>query len=298
MDRRKDARSESIDLPQGLYYDARSFYCRVQTARMESTSLMRTVFRQMWEYRHLMLSMAMVIVRARYRRTALGMLWSLLGPVALVLSIGAVYGQIIGRPFSTFVPFLFGGLFSYRFITSVAGGGCTAFINAQGYVKQIAVPLVVYPGRLVLANFIDFLLSFGSLSMLLFVIQVFHPSSLITALPGLVILLVFGLGLGLFQAIVGTIFRDYQHITSIFFQLMFYVTPILYPPEIMDNFGRSWIYLYNPLYYVITCIRQPFLTGQFPPVQTLGIAAAVALIALGLGTYVLGRVGRSVVMHL
>lgn len=252
----------------------------------------------LWRYRQLIYSMSMVTVRARYQRTVLGLLWSMLGPVAIVLVIGTVYGQIMGRTFQEYVPFLFAGLFPWRFLSDVAASGCAAFINAEGYVKQIAVPLVVYPARTVVANFIHFLFSFVGLAVILLAVGAFHPLCLLTVLPGLVLLLVFGLGVGLFQAVVGTIFRDYQHISAIFIQALFYATPIIYPPELMDVHGQPWVYQYNPFHYLILVVRQPLLDGALPGAGPLLIAGTVAVGMAVVGLLLLDRVDRALVAHL
>lgn len=304
---------------------------------------MSSVLRSMWQFRHLIVSMAMVSVRARYRRTALGLLWSMLGPVAIVLVIGTVYGQLVGRSFGAYVPFLFAGLFPWTFIAQVASTGCVAFINAEGYVKQIAVPLAVYPARNVVASFVHFLFSFAALVLILLAAQmllpipkpgprpapvvefsegqpapmaariaasatattpagagasaaIFHPLGLITVLPGIAILFVFGLGLGVFQAVVGTVFRDYQHISGILFQALFYATPIIYPPEILGH--RSYIYAYNPFHYLISAVREPLLTGSPPSLLLLGVAAAVSVALLWFSAWLLGRIDRRLVSHL
>lgn len=256
------------------------------------------ILRDTWDFRALTWALAKIAVRNRYQRTHLGILWAMAGPVALALIIGFVWGRLLGREFADYVPYLFGGLLVWQFVTECSARGCGSLIGSAGYVKQTSVPLAVYPLRSILESYLNLLLALTGFSILLCFLDPYKLLGLITALPGLFLLLLFGAGIGLTQAVLGTILRDHLHLSVIGFRILFYLTPILYTTDLIDRAGISSIYRYNPIFYLIESVRQPYLTGQFPRWENLAVGAILALASLSFGFWLLGRIDRRLIAHL
>jgi lipopolysaccharide transport system permease protein len=97
---------------------------------------------------------------------------------------------------------------------------------------------------------------------------------------------------------VNTVFRDIQHLTDIAFQVLFYLTPVMYPPDVMARSGLAGLLRYNPLAYLLKIVRDPLVAGQVPSWRAYAVAAASTLLATVVALLLLGRLQRKVVLYL
>ena len=227
-----------------------------------------------------------------------GLLWAMLNPLMLALVLATVYANILGRDFYTYALYLLCGLFPFNFVSEVSGHACGAFSQSRAFLRELVAPIAVYPTYFYLANALGFLFAFGALLLILLGAGALKPLGVLLALPGLVLLFFFGWGFALIQAVLGGVFRDYEYLSGVVLRMFFFATPILYRTETLDEHGRSWIYEYNPLYYLIHNIRSPLLTGELPEPRMLGIALLCGLATALLGTFLIKRIDRKIVHFL
>jgi lipopolysaccharide transport system permease protein len=243
----------------------------------------------LWDRRAVIWAMAIASVRARYQRTALGMAWSVLGPALMALLIGVVYAKLMNRDVYEYAPFLFGGFFTWMFISHVVGGGANALTGSAGYVRQTTLPLAVYPMKHTLAGFLHFMFALIAIMLILIAMGRFHPGALYAIWPGVLLILVFGASVCQLQAVIGTLFRDYDQLSSVVIRALFFITPVFYPPDLMTAHGRELIFEWNPLHYLLTCVREPILTGEFPAGSDILIASLISLATAVLGHHLFTR---------
>jgi lipopolysaccharide transport system permease protein len=260
---------------------------------------MKAYLADVWRFRHFWLSLVRMDLQARYRRSVLGIGWSLLHPVATTLVLCAVFYKIFHMPVQDYLPFLMAGLAWWGYVTGVIGRGCQCFVEAEGYIRQHSLPMAVYPLRSALGAMIHCLIA---LTVVLLLTWCFKGFGNLAALPilavGLIILLIFGWGVGVLAGYVNAIFRDIQHLTDIIFQILFYLTPIMYPPEVLVNTGMTWVLRFNPLTHLLKIIRDPIVAGHIPSWRAYGAATATTLIVVAVATLLLGRLQRKVILYL
>lgn len=217
--------------------------------------------REIYANRYVIWSLVVNDLKRRYRNSFLGVAWSFLSPLGLVLVIGFIFSKVLGVKFESFVPFLFSGMMPWIFITQCADMGANCFLSGEGYIKQINIPLIVFPVRVALGAFINLLIALVSFSLILAIIQPgrYGPGTFMT-LPGLIIIFFTGVGLSVLSGTINTFIRDFSHIQGIALQALFYATPIIYPVETLGE-KYSWIYKYNPIYHIINIIREPLLNN-------------------------------------
>jgi lipopolysaccharide transport system permease protein len=97
---------------------------------------------------------------------------------------------------------------------------------------------------------------------------------------------------------VNSVFRDIQHLTEIGFQVLFYLTPIIYPPETLAQTRMARLVEYNPLVPLLAVIREPLIDGRIPSLHTFGHAALVTLVVTGGAMMFLGRMQKRVILYL
>lgn len=239
---------------------------------------MKEYFIGIWRDRYILFSLVNRDLQTKYRGSVLGVAWAVLTPLGLVLIIGSVYSIIFGADPKEFIPLLFAGLSPWIFISVSAEGGTNAFISAEGYLKQTTVNAQIFPLRITIVNFINLLYSIiAFFAVYLFLHpQLFGPIMLLM-FPGLIIMFLFALSLANFSSVFNLNLRDFQPLQSLVLQGLFYVTPIIYRPEMLDKKGFEIVYQINPFYYIMEVVRMPMLGKELPEASTYFIAIGLAL---------------------
>ncbi len=213
-------------------------------------------------------------IKQRYRRSKIGPFWITIAMALLVLSLGVIMGGLFGQPLATYLPYLSAGLVSWFFISSCMTESCSAFIEGVGFLRQMKLPLMLFPLRIVWRNIIILL---HVLLIPVVVTLIFHASlhwNLLESIAGLALTAFNCLWVGLILALVSARFRDIPPIVSSLMQPLFYCTPIMWHPEQLK--GLSGLVDYNPFYYFISLIRDPLL-GQSIPLSFWEITGLITL---------------------
>lgn len=235
-------------------------------------------FRGIWRDRFILTSLVNKDLQIKYNRSKLGIAWAILTPLGLVLIIGGVYSIIFGTDPKEFIPSLFAGLTPWLFLSGNADAGTMAFIGAEGYLKQTTVNAQIFPLRVTLVNFVNFLYSFlAFFAIYLFLQPDSFSAKMLLCLPGVLLLLVFSLGIANLAAVANLNVRDYQPLQSLIIQGLFYATPIIYQTSMLEEKGFGLVYQLNPFYYLIELVRTPAQGRGIPSAETYWIALAVAL---------------------
>jgi lipopolysaccharide transport system permease protein len=260
---------------------------------------MRAYVAEIWRHRHFWLSLVRMDLQARYRRSVLGIGWSLLLPIATTAVLCAAFYKLLNVPIRDYVPFLMAGLAWWGYVTTAIGRGCGCFVEAEGYIRQHPVPMAVYPLRTALGAMIHFVIATVVVIALTWWLK--GPANLTKlpfVVPGLMIQLVFGWAAAVVAGYVNTIFRDVQHLTDIAFQILFYATPVMYPPDVMERADIVWLLRYNPLAHLLKVVRDPLISGMIPSWRAYGVSILFTLCTVAVAILLLGRMQRKVVMYL
>lgn len=200
-------------------------------------------------------------VRIRYRRTSIGIAWIFFHLFVTIFVVGIVYGNLLDQDISSFLPSLTIGLVIWNYLISSIVSGGNAFITSAGYITQIGLPIFVYILRFFVSNFITFLVSFLAYIAIAIIYQVNIQLGIVWVVLGVIILALISLLLISIFAYLNARFRDAAHLANIAMQVMFYITPILWPADLLRERAQSliWIVDFNPLYYVLEIVRMPLL---------------------------------------
>jgi len=197
-------------------------------------------------------------IRQRYRRSILGPFWFTLSTALLVIVLGFLYSTLLKVDIKTYLPFLGVGLVVWQFISTVINEGTTVLIGSQTLIKQINLPITVHVCREVWRNFIILLHSLPTLILMLLLFGIWPHWSIFLLLPlGLLLLFLNGIWIGIILGILSARFRDITPIVTNLTQIAFFLTPVMWSPEILES--RAWVALWNPLYHSIEVIRAPLI---------------------------------------
>jgi lipopolysaccharide transport system permease protein len=232
---------------------------------------------------------AMLVARdlkVRYKRSVLGMLWSLLNPLLQMVVYSFVFSTIMRLGVAAYPIFLLSGLLPWTmFSTSVSlAAGC--LLSNASLIRKVAVPQLVYPLALVGSKLVDLLLSL--IPLILLAIFYGRPPGLSWLfLPvAIVFVAAFSAGISFLVSSLTVFFRDMKHLIDIFLQIWFYLTPVIYTYDQLTHIGQPWVLLalrLNPATPIVRCFQQCLYEGRFPPASTIGLAAASATVVLVAG---------------
>ena len=209
---------------------------------------MTAYLRSIWQLRYFWMSLVKCDLQLRYRRSFLGIGWSLLQPIGMTIVLCTVFHKLFNQDTRTFAPFLLAGLSFWGFVTLCVQGGCQAFFNAEAFVRQHPAPMAIYPLRTVLGASFHTLLAFAVVVGLVWIAQGVHNvAALPSLLPAFLLLFLFGWALATLAGIANVHFPDTQYLSELGLQVLFYTTPILYKPEMLRERGLGWLVDWNPI---------------------------------------------------
>lgn len=253
--------------------------------------------------RELLWNLTLRELRTKYRRSFLGWTWSMLNPLANVAIYGFVFGVLFGATAPTgtnsgldgFAYFMLCALLPWTFFSLTMSMGMASISANSGLVRRVAFPREV----LVFSNVAHALVQFSIELVLLCVILLIAGSPLLPYLPAVVLLTLllalFGAGFALALSTLSVYFKDLSYLWAIVTQVWFFLTPIVYGPEILQNNVPEWgqnLMRLNPMVHFVSAYRDALYHAQFPDLAKVGILLLSAVISLSLGWTVFTRFGR------
>lgn len=215
-------------------------------------------------------------IRQRYRRSIIGPFWLTLSMGVMVGTIGFVYAGLFGQEMRDYLPFVALGFIVWNLISGVMLEACNVFTGSEGIIRQIRAPLSTHVFRMLWRNVVIFGHNLVIYVVVALMFDIRPGMAALLAIPGLLLVWLNGLWVGLLFGTLSARFRDFAPTLTAAMPIFFFVTPIVWKVEQLRD--RSYIVDYNPMYYFIELIRMPLL-GQ-PPWPSIWVAV-VACTLLG-----------------
>ena len=264
-----------------------------------------TSLRDLGSSRELVGNLTLREVRGKYKRTALGQLWSLLNPLATMVIFTVVFGVLLrvevppGSPsgIDVFALWLMCGLIPWTFMSNAVTSGMSALVANANLVTKVYFRREV----LVAANVFSWDVTFGIELLVLSAALLAFGAMVLPWLPLVIVfglvLTAFGLGLALMLAVANVYFRDTQHFLSIFMQFWFYATPIVYPatlvPDSTELLGvripLRTLYELNPMEHFVAVFRALLYDNRFPELGDVIFTVGAAMVVLLAGWTIFRR---------
>jgi len=264
---------------------------------------------EIWASRELLQNLTNREVRGKYRRTALGQLWSLANPIAAILIYTFIFSFIfrlpaqVGDPsgLNNYALWLVCGLLPWLFFNRVLSLGTDALVSNAGLIQKVYFPRIVLPLALANATFFTWILEMAVLVIALSLLGSFVLPWLPLVALFMVVFALFSVGLAMVFSIINVYFRDLAYLLTIVLQFWFYLTPILYPVELVvtqsDQLGGLIgtpvtlidVYSLNPVLGFIEIFRNLLYDNRMPEATTVVIALGWTVGALGAGVLAYAR---------
>lgn len=259
-----------------------------------------------WRCRYFWLSLVKNDLRTRYRRSVLGMGWSLLHPICMTAILTAVFYKLFDQneqPITDYAPYVLAGLAAWNYILTVVNHGCHCFFLGESYIRQYPAPLAIYPLRTALGGTVHFLLALLVVVLFSWYLKGFqNVPALVSLVPTVFLLFVFAWSAAVLAGVANVYFQDTQHLTEVGFQMLFYATPIIYYDKLFDKLLQrsklGWFLNLNPLVPLLRLVRQPILDGKVPSLENFAVAVMIVLVTLVAAGWTLSRLQRRLIFYL
>ena len=247
---------------------------------------------------HIWVRLGLQDVRHKFRRSTVGPAWIFLNLGVMIAAVGIIYGRLLGQDLHEFIPYLTAGLVIWQYLTSTITEGAHAFVNSEGYIKQISLPIYVYVFRCFVSVGLTGAISFSVFVIVAMLYRIPIGSGTLWVVPGLLMLMAASVCLICILAHLHARFRDIAPMASVAMQMALYVTPVMFPGELLRRRGMAWVVDFNPLYHMVEIVRQPLVVAQ-PAATESYVAALVILVALAaIAAGIIAHYGRRIVFVL
>jgi ABC-type polysaccharide/polyol phosphate export permease len=252
-----------------------------------------------WKCRYFWLSLVQMDLRNRYRRSVLGMGWSLLNPLAMTAVMCIVFPRFMPiASVSQYAPMVLVGLCFWNFISVTVKQGTKCLILGERYIRQYPAPTAIYPLRLALGSAFHFLIALTVVVVMRFALIGFSGlPSFVSLVPTMLMIFILGWSLAVLAGFATAYFPDIEHLSDVGLQILFYGTPIIYPLDaILGKLG--WVIQCNPLTTFVELLRAPLLRGEFPSVSLFGAGMIFTAAFAGMAMLTIARFEKKIIFQL
>lgn len=261
------------------------------------TERMGSFLGEIYDRRYVLSQLVAQQLILRYRRTALGYLWTLINPLLMMSVMALVFATLFRTELKTFAVFLFAGMIPWNFFSSVVTQSGMSFINNEGLIKKIYLPKAIFPLSIAVALLIDSMLSFLALFAIILAIGGSLSWAALFLPAAFTLLFFFAFGAGLIISIATVFFRDLQYIILIAVQGIFFLTPILYKHDALTG-KIGWLVGLNPVVPFIELFRAPLYRATLPATGVILQAVAISLSVMAIGLAIFLQQEKKIVFRL
>ena len=257
-------------------------------SRIFDSNRTQSVLRRAVHARDLLRELVARDMKLRYKRSVLGIVWSLLNPLLQLLILYFVFGVLLSLKIPHYASFLFTGVLVWNWFSSSLLFATGAIVDNRELIKRPGFPIAILPTVTVTSHLIHFLIAIPAL-LICVVLDVGQVTTALVALP-LVIALQFILTLSLayLVATFHVAFRDTQYLLSVLLQLLFFLTPIFYALSFIPEKYRPLLTL-NPMVHLLNAYRVILINGEWPDSLSLVVLALGSILLLVVGYRVFVR---------
>lgn len=259
------------------------------SAKQESpaTEELKGIFR----YRDFIFQLIYRDIVARYKRSVLGIVWTMLNPLGTMLIIAGVFSKLF-HALERYPIYVLCGLIAWNFFSQTTTAALQQTVWGASLYHRIYLPRTTFTVAAVGTGLVNFLISLIPLGLIMSITGAPFTRSLIILPVSIMLLTFFSLGIGLLFSSLVIFFPDVTEMYHIALTAWMYLTPVFYPPEILPEASRSLMLGLNPMYHLIQIFRMPIYEGKFPEPIDLLLSTTISLLTLFTGWYIFSKKAR------
>ncbi len=237
--------------------------------------------RELARYWHLVIQLTRRDIVTRYKRSFLGIAWTMLNPLGTTVILAFVFSQVFGArgPYAVYV---LSGLLPWTFFAQSTSACMVGLIAGGSLIRKIYLPRTVFSISAILTALINLGLSLVPLLIVMLLYGLSPQPSLLFLPLSTLCLAMFALGIGLILSSIAIYFPDVREMYQIILTAWLYLSPVIYTEDFLPP-KYVWVVHLNPMYYLIKIFRTPIYDGIIPAPQEIFLSLAIALLTLMLG---------------
>lgn len=270
---------------------------------MKSVGKIKLYWADFWRYRYLLWNLVSRDFKLKYRRSVLGVVWSVLNPLLMCLVYWAVFTSLpgFGSSIPNFPVYLMIGQLLFTFFGESTSAGMGSVISASALLKKVYIPKYIFPMEKCCFALVNCVFSFIALVLVMIITgSPLHATVLLAVYP-LLTLFVFSFGIALALSAMTVFFRDIMHLWGVFITALMYFSAIFYDPAMMGTvggFSMQTVIGLNPLYWYITAFRTAVLYGRPLSANMVLVCGGCALVSVLIGTLIFKKTQDKFVLHI
>ena len=253
--------------------------------------------RGIFQYRDLIYQLVRRDIVSRYKRSVLGIAWTMLQPLGMMIILSVVFSTLF-HGVRGYPAYILSGLIAWTFFSQTTSAIINQIVWGGALLRQIYVPRTSFAVSAIGTGLVNLAFSFIPLVFILLLTGLPLRWSILFIPVSMLLLGAFALGVGLIISTMSIYFPDVAEMYTIILLGWMYLTPIIYPETIIPEAYRYWLFSLNPMYYFVKIFRTPLFDGVLPDALTVVIATAISMLTLIIGWLFFSRKSDDFAYHL
>lgn len=249
------------------------------------------------KYRNLLNELVSRDIKVKYKKSILGILWTLLNPLLNMIILSIVFSNIFKNDIENFPVYLITGQVMFNFFSEATTISMDSIIGNSSLIKKVYIPKYMFPLSKVMSSFINLLFSLIAVVIIMVMMKIRIEKSILFLPILFIYIFTFSLGVSLILSSLNVFFRDIRHLYGVLLTVWTYLTPIFYPIDIIP-IEFKWIVENNPLYIMITYFRYIVLYGQIPTFEMNVSCIISCTISLFIGIFTFYKSQDKFILHI
>jgi lipopolysaccharide transport system permease protein len=239
--------------------------------------------REVVNYRNLVVQLTRRDILARYKRSLLGVAWTMLNPLGMMLVLTLAFSSIMRFNVPGYATFVLSGLIAWTFFSQTTTAAMVNLVWGGGLLKRIYIPRSAFALAAMGTGLVNLVLSLVPLILVMLVTRIPIRWTIVFLPVPVFILLCFSLGIGLLISTWAIFFPDVSEMYQIVLSGWIYLNPVIYPESLLPDNLRFWFQHLNPMYDIIRLFRMPLYDGRLPTLEELLPSLIISVVVLIIG---------------
>ena len=271
---------------------------RIKTRSTETPRSKKSGWRyELVQYMPLVKNLITKDIKIKYRRSVLGVLWSVLNPLLMMIILTIVFSNIFRIKVENFPIYYLSGVTLWTLFLEGSTGAMNSVAAVGPLISKVYIPKYIFPLEKIVFSLVNF--AFSLVAVLIVTLALQFPltwTALLLIIP-IIYVLIFATGIGLMLSAVSIFFKDVVHLYGVLTTAWMYLTPILYPVDILGSQVKA-ILSFNPMYHYVLYFRNLYMYNTIPDLKANLICILFALISLAIGITVFRKYQDRLILHL
>jgi lipopolysaccharide transport system permease protein len=254
-----------------------------------------------WTFRYFWASLVAMDLMTRYRKSSLGIVWSLLHPLCMTAVFAMAFRSLAGGSWQEYTLLTLCGMTVFGFLRDCALQGSQALARNDAYIRQSPLPYSIYSLRTMLYNLVHFLISLLVLILLSIALKqgdLTVCTKLWMVIPIIVVQAICAWAVATISAYMTVFFHDVSHMLEVAAQILFFLTPIFYARKLLDDRHLEYVVDWNPIAAFIEVIRSPLVRDQAATTTEYATVVGVTVAMVALAILTVNKLSKRVIFHM